>query len=76
MSAPPRVHPDNGDNGATVSVIGAGRVGTALAVALAAAGYEIAAVSTVSNRHRVGRLLPNTPVLPPDQAAAAPGSSP
>jgi predicted short-subunit dehydrogenase-like oxidoreductase (DUF2520 family) len=66
MSAPPRVHPRNG---ATVSVIGAGRVGTALAVALAAAGYEIAAVSTLSNRGRVDRLLPGTPVLPPDRAA-------
>ncbi|WP_275423699.1 Rossmann-like and DUF2520 domain-containing protein [Virgisporangium ochraceum] len=66
MSAPPRVHPRNGE---TVSVIGAGRVGTALAVALAAAGHEIVAVSTVSNRDRVGRLLPGTPVLPPDEAA-------
>jgi predicted short-subunit dehydrogenase-like oxidoreductase (DUF2520 family) len=75
MSAPPRVRPDNGDNGVTVSVIGAGRVGTALAVALAAAGYGIVAVSTVSNRDRVGRLLPGTPVLPPDEAVAA-GLSP
>jgi len=66
MSAPPRVRPGNGE---TVSVIGAGRVGTALAVALSAAGYPIAAVSTVSNRDRIGRLLPGTPVLPPDRAA-------
>lgn len=66
MGAPPRVHPRNGE---TVSVIGAGRVGTALAVALAAAGHQIVAVSTVSNRDRVGRLLPGTPVLPPDEAA-------
>jgi predicted short-subunit dehydrogenase-like oxidoreductase (DUF2520 family) len=66
MSAPPRV-------AGTISVIGAGRVGTTLAVALDAAGYEIVAVSTVSasNRARVGRLLPGTPVLPPDRAAAA-----
>jgi predicted short-subunit dehydrogenase-like oxidoreductase (DUF2520 family) len=69
MSAPPRVHPENGDNGVTVSVIGAGRVGTALAVGLASAGYGITAVSTVSNRDRVARLLPGTPVLPPDRAA-------
>jgi predicted short-subunit dehydrogenase-like oxidoreductase (DUF2520 family) len=70
MSAPPRVHPGNGEgNGETVSVIGAGRVGTALAVALAAAGYGIAAVSTVSHRDRIERLLPGTPVLPPDRAA-------
>jgi len=57
----------------SVSVIGAGRVGTALAVALRDAGHRIVAVSTVSpgNRARVERLLPGTPVLPPDRAAAA-----
>jgi predicted short-subunit dehydrogenase-like oxidoreductase (DUF2520 family) len=54
-------------------VIGAGRVGTALAVALERAGHRIVAVSTVNqtNRERVGRLLPGTPILPPDRAAAA-----
>jgi predicted short-subunit dehydrogenase-like oxidoreductase (DUF2520 family) len=55
------------------SVIGAGRVGTALAVALRNAGYEIVAVSTVNqaNRTRARRLLPGTAILPPDQATAA-----
>jgi predicted short-subunit dehydrogenase-like oxidoreductase (DUF2520 family) len=54
-------------------VIGAGRVGTALAVALERVGHRIVAVSTLNqmNRARVGRLLPGTPILPPDQAAAA-----
>lgn len=57
----------------SISVIGAGRVGSALAVALRAAGYDIAAVSTVNqaNRARAQRLLPGTPILPPDRAAAA-----
>ena len=55
------------------SVIGAGRVGTALAVALHNAGHRIVAVSTVNqtNRAKVARLLPDTPILPPDRAAAA-----
>lgn len=74
MSAPPRAGSPNGEvgprNGETISVIGAGRVGTALAVALASAGHGIAAVSTVAHRERVGRLLPGTPVLPPDEVAA------
>jgi predicted short-subunit dehydrogenase-like oxidoreductase (DUF2520 family) len=57
----------------SVSVIGAGRVGTALAVALRNAGYEIVVVSTVNqaNRARVQRTLPGTPILPPDKAADA-----
>jgi predicted short-subunit dehydrogenase-like oxidoreductase (DUF2520 family) len=53
----------------STSVIGAGRVGMAVAVALRAAGYDIVAVST-TNRARAQRLLPGTPVLPPDRAAA------
>jgi predicted short-subunit dehydrogenase-like oxidoreductase (DUF2520 family) len=70
MSAPPRVQSHS-----TVSVIGAGRVGTALALALRDAGHDVVAVSTVSavNRARVERLLPDTAVLPPDEAAAAAG---
>jgi len=52
-------------------VIGAGRVGTALAVLLSRAGHRIVAVS---GRHgtedRAARYLPGVPVLQPAQAAA------
>jgi predicted short-subunit dehydrogenase-like oxidoreductase (DUF2520 family) len=56
-----------------VGVIGAGRVGTALAVALSRAGHRIAAASAVSSvsRHRVDRYLPGTPVLQPADVIAA-----
>ncbi len=57
-----------------VGVIGAGRVGTALAVALRRAGHRIVAVSAVSaaSRERVDDYLPGTPVrLPADVIAAA-----
>jgi len=50
-----------------VGVIGAGRVGTALAIALRRAGHRIAAASAVSSasRERVDRYLSGTPVLQP-----------
>jgi len=56
-----------------VGVIGAGRVGTALAVALRRAGHRIAAASAVSSasRERVDRYLPGTPVLEPADVIAA-----
>jgi predicted short-subunit dehydrogenase-like oxidoreductase (DUF2520 family) len=56
-----------------VGVIGAGRVGTALAVALSRAGHRIAAASAVSSasRQRVDRYLPGTPVLQPADVIAA-----
>jgi predicted short-subunit dehydrogenase-like oxidoreductase (DUF2520 family) len=56
-----------------VGVIGAGRVGTALAVALRRAGHRIAAASAVSSasRQRVDRYLPGTPVLQPADVIAA-----
>src|SRR5262249_47300609 len=56
-----------------VGVIGAGRVGTALAVALRRAGHRIAAASAVSSasRERVARYLPGTPVLQPADVIAA-----
>jgi len=55
-----------------VGVIGAGRVGTALAVALRRAGHRIAAASAVStaSRERVDRYLPGTPVLQPADVVA------
>jgi predicted short-subunit dehydrogenase-like oxidoreductase (DUF2520 family) len=56
-----------------VGVVGAGRVGTALAVALRRAGHTIAAASAVSeaSRSRVERFLPGTPVLQPGDVVAA-----
>jgi predicted short-subunit dehydrogenase-like oxidoreductase (DUF2520 family) len=56
-----------------VGVVGAGRVGAALAVALSRAGHRIAAASGVSqaSRDRVERFLPGTPVLQPGEVVAA-----
>jgi predicted short-subunit dehydrogenase-like oxidoreductase (DUF2520 family) len=56
-----------------VGVIGAGRVGTALAVALRRAGHRIVAASAVSSasRERVDRYLSGTPVLQPADVIAA-----
>ena len=50
-----------------VGVVGAGRVGTALAVALSRAGHKVVAASAVSeqSRQRVERFLPGTPVRQP-----------
>jgi predicted short-subunit dehydrogenase-like oxidoreductase (DUF2520 family) len=55
-----------------VGVVGAGRVGTALAVALGRAGHRVVAVSAVSaaSLQRVERDLPGTSVLPPEQVLA------
>lgn len=54
-----------------VAVIGAGRVGTALAVLLARAGYRITAVAgREATRGRAARHLPGVPVLAPVEAAA------
>jgi predicted short-subunit dehydrogenase-like oxidoreductase (DUF2520 family) len=52
-----------------VGVIGAGRVGTALATALSRAGHRIVAASAVSeaSRQRLERFLPGTPVRQPAQ---------
>ena len=56
-----------------VGVVGAGRVGTALAVALRRSGHRIVAVSAVSaaSLDRVEALLPGTPVRPPQDVAAS-----
>jgi predicted short-subunit dehydrogenase-like oxidoreductase (DUF2520 family) len=56
-----------------VGVIGAGRVGTALAVALRRAGHRITAASAVSSasRERVDRYLSGTVVLEPADVVAA-----
>jgi predicted short-subunit dehydrogenase-like oxidoreductase (DUF2520 family) len=54
-----------------VGVIGAGRVGTALAVALTRAGHKVTAASAVSDvsRDRIRRYLAGTPVVQPAEVA-------
>jgi len=57
-----------------VGIISAGRVGTALGVALERADHVVVACSAISHasRQRAARRLPDTPVLaPPDVAAGA-----
>jgi len=55
-----------------VGVVGAGRVGTALAVALSRAGHRVVAAAAVSqgSRQRVERFLPGTPVRQPGEVCA------
>ncbi|MFD7781811.1 Rossmann-like and DUF2520 domain-containing protein [Streptomyces nojiriensis] len=52
-----------------VGVVGAGRVGPALACALQQAGHRPVAVSGVSDAsvRRAGRMLPDVPLVPPAQ---------
>jgi predicted short-subunit dehydrogenase-like oxidoreductase (DUF2520 family) len=55
-----------------VGVVGAGRVGTALAVLLAKAGHRIVGASGgPASRERVDRFLPDVPFLEPVHVAAA-----
>ena len=56
-----------------VGVVGAGRVGTALAVALSRAGHRVTGASAVSavSRRRVDRYLPGTPVMEPADVIGA-----
>jgi predicted short-subunit dehydrogenase-like oxidoreductase (DUF2520 family) len=56
-----------------VGVIGLGRVGSALALALQRAGHEVVAVSGVSaaTRKRADRLFPDVDVLPAEEVARA-----
>jgi predicted short-subunit dehydrogenase-like oxidoreductase (DUF2520 family) len=55
-----------------VGIVGAGRVGTALGVALSRAGHRVTGASAVSetSRRRVERFLPDVPVLQPDEVIA------
>jgi predicted short-subunit dehydrogenase-like oxidoreductase (DUF2520 family) len=54
-----------------IAVIGAGRVGTAVAVLLTRAGHQVAAVSgRGATAERAAAWLPGVPVLPPAEAAA------
>ncbi len=56
-----------------VGVVGAGRVGTALAAALGRSGHRVVAVSAVSaaSRRRVEAILPGTPVRAPQEVVAS-----
>jgi predicted short-subunit dehydrogenase-like oxidoreductase (DUF2520 family) len=56
-----------------VGIISAGRVGTALGVALESADHVVVACSAIStaSRQRAQRRLPETPVLPVDEVARA-----
>jgi predicted short-subunit dehydrogenase-like oxidoreductase (DUF2520 family) len=68
-SQPGHEHPARLD----VGVIGAGRVGTALAVALSRAGHRITGASAISaaSRLRVEKFLPGTPVMEPADVVVA-----
>ncbi len=52
-----------------VGLVGAGRAGTAMAVALARAGHRVVAASAVSDasRGRIAARLPDVPVVQPEQ---------
>ncbi len=70
------MNPDNaGEHPARlrVGVVGAGRVGTALAVALGRAGHEVVAASAVSDAsvRRVARNLPGAAIMQPPEVVAA-----
>src|SRR5215472_14222222 len=56
-----------------VGVVGAGRVGTALAVALSRAGHRVVGASAISaaSKERIERYLPGAPVLQPEDVVAA-----
>jgi len=55
-----------------VGVVGAGRVGAVLGAALQRAGHHLAGVAAVSREslRRAESLVPDAPVLPPDEVAA------
>lgn len=55
-----------------VGIVGAGRVGTTMALALAAAGYQVVGVTarSAAARDRAERVLPAVPVLDAQEVAA------
>jgi len=63
---------DSGHTRLDVGVISAGRAGSVLGAALAAAGHRVVAVSAVSeaSRDRAEALLPDAQILPPPEVAA------
>ncbi|HTA09985.1 MAG TPA: DUF2520 domain-containing protein [Streptosporangiaceae bacterium] len=68
-SQPGHEHPARLD----IGVVGAGRVGTALAVALSRAGHRITGASAISaaSRRRVEKFLPGTPIMEPADVVVA-----
>jgi predicted short-subunit dehydrogenase-like oxidoreductase (DUF2520 family) len=56
-----------------VGIVGAGRVGSVLGAALAAAGHDIVAAAGLSSAsaERAARLLPGVPLLPTDEVVDA-----
>ncbi|BCL29812.1 Rossmann-like and DUF2520 domain-containing protein [Streptomyces aurantiacus] len=69
MSTFPQPDPKDRPARLTVGVVGAGRVGPALAASLQLAGHRPVAVSGVSDasRRRAARLLPDVPLMTPEQ---------
>ncbi|MFJ4686139.1 Rossmann-like and DUF2520 domain-containing protein [Streptomyces sp. NPDC091377] len=69
MSTVPQPDPKDRPARLTVGVVGAGRVGPALALALQRAGHRPVAVSGVSDpsRRRAAELLPDVPLVTPAQ---------
>lgn len=67
MNTTPQPDPRDRPARLTVGVVGAGRVGPALAASLQLAGHRPVAVSAVSDasRRRAERMLPDVPVVPP-----------
>jgi predicted short-subunit dehydrogenase-like oxidoreductase (DUF2520 family) len=57
----------------SMGVVGAGKVGSVLAARLRTAGYPVVGVSgrSAASRLRISTLLPDVPVLEPDEVAAA-----
>ncbi|MFJ8941221.1 Rossmann-like and DUF2520 domain-containing protein [Streptomyces sp. NPDC102365] len=69
MSTFPQADPKDRPARLTVGVVGAGRVGPALAASLQLAGHRPVAVSGVSDasRRRAAHLLPDVPLVTPEQ---------
>ncbi|MFE5399570.1 DUF2520 domain-containing protein [Streptomyces sp. NPDC056568] len=67
MNTTPQPDPKDRPARLTVGVVGAGRVGPALAASLQLAGHRPVAVSGVSDasRRRAAALLPDVPLVPP-----------
>ncbi|MFF4607626.1 DUF2520 domain-containing protein [Streptomyces sp. NPDC001339] len=72
MNANPPIEAQDRPARLTVGVVGAGRVGPALAAALRLAGHRPVAVSGVSDasRRRAAELLPGVPVVTPAEVLA------
>ncbi|WP_052866004.1 Rossmann-like and DUF2520 domain-containing protein [Streptomyces niger] len=72
MNDNPSTDPQDRPARLTVGVVGAGRVGPALAAALQLAGHRPVAVSGVSDasRRRAAALLPDVPLVPPEEVLA------